>query len=72
MTLVDYRRTPVDYAEEVTLLDLADRLLEKGVVVGGELVISLAGVDLVYLNLRALIASVDASVDLHLGRGTGR
>ncbi len=54
-------------AEDVTLLDLADRLLEKGVSISGDLVISVAGVDLVYLSLRALLASVDTAMDLHLG-----
>lgn len=55
--------------EDVTLLDLADRLLEKGVSISGDVVISVAGVDLVYLSLRALLASVDTAMDLHLGEG---
>lgn len=48
-----------DMSNEVALVDLVDRLLGAGVVLSGELVISLAGVDLVYVNLRALLASVD-------------
>lgn len=42
----------------VALVDLLDRLLGQGVVLSGDLVISLAGVDLVEVHLHALIASV--------------
>lgn len=42
----------------VALVDLLDRLLGEGVVLSGDLVISLAGVDLVEVHLHALIASV--------------
>lgn len=44
---------------EVTLVDLLDRLLAGGIVIAGDIVISLAEVDLVRISLRALIASVD-------------
>lgn len=45
---------------ELTLLDLVDRLIEGGVVVHGDITLSVADVDLVYVGLRALIASVNA------------
>ncbi|MFC0556707.1 gas vesicle protein [Planotetraspora thailandica] len=45
-------------AERVALVDLLDRLLAGGVVVTGDLVISIADIDLVRISLRALIASV--------------
>jgi hypothetical protein len=41
-----------------SLVDLLDRLLGAGVVVAGDLTISLAGVDLVTVQLRAFIATV--------------
>lgn len=44
---------------EVSLLDVLDSVLEKGVVLQGDLTISIAGIDLVYLDLRVLIASVE-------------
>jgi hypothetical protein len=58
--------TDVDvYAgRDVTLLDLVDRLLDKGVVLGGDIVLSIADVDLVYISLRALVASVDTAMGL--------
>jgi hypothetical protein len=43
---------------EVALVDLVDRLLAGGVVLGGDVTLSIAGVDLVYVGLRALITSV--------------
>jgi hypothetical protein len=45
--------------EELTLLDLADRLLNRGVVITGEATISVAGVDLVYLGLNVILAAVE-------------
>lgn len=46
-------------SSEVTLVDLLDRLLAGGIVIAGDIVISLAEVDLVRISLRALIATVD-------------
>lgn len=46
-------------AEDVTLVDLLDRVIDRGVVVSGDLVITLAGVDLIYLNLRLLLCSAE-------------
>lgn len=43
---------------EVALVDLLDRLLAGGVVLTGDVTISLAGVDLVRISLRALITSI--------------
>jgi gas vesicle protein GvpA/GvpJ/GvpM family len=45
-------------AVATSLVDLLDRLLGVGVVLAGDLTISLAGVDLVTIKLRALISTV--------------
>ncbi|MEV4757134.1 gas vesicle protein [Micromonospora sp. NPDC049559] len=45
----------------VALVDLLDRVLARGVVVSGELALSIADVDLVYVSLRALLSSVRAA-----------
>lgn len=45
-------------AQRVALVDLLDRLLGGGVVIAGDLVISIADVDLVQVSLRALITTV--------------
>ncbi|CDO05016.1 gas vesicle synthesis-like protein [Oceanobacillus picturae] len=48
--------------KEVGLIDILDVILDKGVAIKGDLIISIAGVDLVYLDLRVLIASVETLV----------
>lgn len=49
-----------------TLLDLLDRILYKGVLAHGDLTLSVAGVDLVYLGLRALLTSADRADEFGL------
>jgi len=51
-------RAPV----QIGLVDLLDRLLGAGVVLAGDVVISLSGVDLVQIRLHALITSVRAEM----------
>jgi len=46
-------------SKEVTLLEILDRVLEKGVVISGDVVISVADVDLIYLGLKVLLSSVE-------------
>ena len=46
-------------SKDVTLLEILDRVLDKGVVISGDIVISVAGVDLIYLGLKALLSSVE-------------
>lgn len=56
---------------EVSLLDILDHVLNAGVVVHGSLVISLAGVDLVYVGLNVILTSVETALrnmDLHAER----
>jgi hypothetical protein len=43
----------------VTLSEVLDRVLAKGVVAVGEVVISVAGVELVYLGLNVVLSSVE-------------
>ncbi|HWC21738.1 MAG TPA: gas vesicle protein [Flexivirga sp.] len=45
-------------AGQIALVDLLDRLLGTGVVLAGDIVISLSGVDLVQVRLQALVSSV--------------
>ena len=68
--------------EHITLCEALDRILNKGAVIVGELTISVANVDLVYLGLQVILTSIEtarqiASQDdgparlLRLGMGTG-
>ena len=59
---------PPDFpAERVALVDLLDRLLAEGVVVTGEITLSIADVELVTVSLRALLASVSTLTDVQSG-----
>jgi gas vesicle protein GvpA/GvpJ/GvpM family len=55
---------PVDDLElfddsEVSLLETVDHLLNQGVVLSGEVILGLAGVDLIYLRLSAVLCAAD-------------
>jgi|GEM_PF-327925 len=49
----------VSKEQEIVLVDLLDRILYKGVILWGDITISVADVDLVYLGLKVMLASVD-------------
>ena len=44
---------------EESVLDLIDTLLNKGVVAGGDITLGVAGIDLIYLRLSALLCAAD-------------
>jgi len=48
-----------DIERPITLAEVLDRVLAKGTVVVGEVVISVAGVELVYLGLNVVLSSVE-------------
>lgn len=45
--------------QQVSLCEALDRILNKGAVVVADVTISVANIDLIYLSLHALIASVE-------------
>ena len=49
---------------QLALSELLDRVLNKGVVLWGDATISVAGVDLVYVGVKLLLASVDTAQSL--------
>ncbi|WP_430790264.1 gas vesicle protein [Virgibacillus flavescens] len=48
--------------KDIALIDILDVVLDKGVAIKGDIIISIAGIDLVYLDLRILIASVETLI----------
>ncbi|MDP2277386.1 MAG: gas vesicle protein, partial [Nitrospirota bacterium] len=46
-------------SKDVTLVEVLDRVLDKGAVVSGDIVISIANVDLIYVGLKVLVSSVE-------------
>jgi hypothetical protein len=54
----DQTSSQIVNSRPVTLLELLDRLIDKGVVVKGQIMLSVADMDLIYLNLGLLLSSV--------------
>lgn len=52
------RRMSAD--EELSLTEIVNRVLDKGAVISGDVTISVAGVDLIYLGLKLLVSSVES------------
>jgi gas vesicle structural protein len=48
--------------QDVSLLDILDHVLNAGVVIHGSLVLSIAGVDLVYVGLNVVLTSVETAL----------
>jgi len=48
--------------DEISLLEILDHVLNSGVVIHGSIVISLAGVDLVYVGLNVILTSVETAL----------
>lgn len=55
------RSMPDELSEPIdsSLLDIVDNVLNKGVVIRGEAMLSVAGVDLIYLRLSAVLCAAD-------------
>jgi len=51
-----------DMADDVSVLDVLDHVLNAGVVIRGNLIVSLAGVDLIYVGLDLLLTSVETAL----------
>ena len=51
----------LEESERVSVCEILDRVLNKGVVVAGEVTISVAGVDLLYLGLQLVLTSVETA-----------
>jgi gas vesicle structural protein len=48
--------------DELSLLDILDHVLNSGVVIQGSIVISLGGVDLVYVGLNVVLTSIETAL----------
>jgi hypothetical protein len=54
----------LDDAEHVTLCEALDRVLNKGAVIMGEVIVSVADVDLIYLGLQVVLTSIETARDM--------
>ena len=55
-----------DELEEVSLCEALDRILNKGAVVSGEVMISVANIDLIYLGLQLILSSLETARELKM------
>ena len=46
---------------QLTIVDLIDRILDKGVVINGDITLSIVGVDLLSLKINLVIASLETA-----------
>lgn len=53
-------------SRQVSLVEVLDRVLNKGAVLTGEITISVADIDLIHLDLNLLIASIETIMEKHL------
>jgi hypothetical protein len=58
----------VDQSKDITILELLDRVLTKGVILTGDVVISVADIDLVYLGIKLMLCSVETMDQLKSGK----
>jgi hypothetical protein len=54
---------PAVQGERIALVDLLDRVLAGGVVIVGDITLSIAEVDLVRVSLRALVTSISGLME---------
>jgi hypothetical protein len=54
----------VNHSQHAGLVDVLDKVLEKGAIVNGDLVLRVADVDLVYLGVRLILTSVSKAEEL--------
>jgi hypothetical protein len=57
----------IDKSKDITILELLDRVLNKGVIITGDVVISVADIDLVYLGVKLMLCSVETMEQLKSG-----
>jgi len=51
-----------DASDELSLLDILDHVLNAGVLIQGSIVISIGGVDLIYVGLNVVLTSVETAL----------
>ena len=57
-------RSSLTEQESISLCETLDRVLNKGVVVTGEVMISVADIDLIYMGLQLMLTSVETARDM--------
>lgn len=63
-TMAELLSTTINRNDNVALVDVLDKVLEKGAVINGDVVIKVADVDLVFLGLRLILTSVSKAEEI--------
>jgi gas vesicle structural protein len=63
--------TPLTDSQDVSLCEALDRILNKGAVLFGEVMISVADIDLIYLGLQVILSSMETAGRVMPAPGTG-
>jgi len=58
----------IDRSKDITILELLDRVLNKGVILSGDIVITVADIDMIYLGVKLMLSSVETMEQLKSGR----
>lgn len=58
----------IDRSKDITILEVLDRVLNKGVVLTGDIVISVADIDLIYVGVKLMLSSVETMEQLKSGQ----
>ena len=58
----------INESKDITILELLDRVLNKGVILTGDIVISVADIDLVYLGVKLMLSSVETMEQIRSGK----
>ena len=68
---MDEQLQPIDILDQgdVSLLETLDHVLNGGLVIAGELTISVADIDLIFLGLNVLLTSVETANEVVRKRG---
>ncbi len=66
-TIAPEKMAANDQDRQISLCEALDRVLNKGAVIVGEVTISVADIDLVYLGLQAVLSSVETARKAQLG-----
>lgn len=64
--MVNFERRAAAPPSSTTLVDILDRVLDKGLVVAGDIRISLANVELITVRIRLLVCSIDKASEIGL------
>jgi hypothetical protein len=58
---------PLSPADELSLAELVNRVLDRGAVISGEVIVSVAGVDLIYVGLQIVVAAAETAREHKFG-----